>query len=674
MAVPVAPELALPKAPRIAGAAPHVDGVAPPLSVSCRALMILFGLGLSVGFGLGFILLKDPLGPYLTNNDMRPALRRFVLATGFGTGGAVAVFALFAAYRLRKTAPMSGTLRRAAHRFAPVGVVGFLPLLFQWKAWQGRDVEFLSLVALAAMVLQAGVRARLAAEPFGPEVAAGAKLRRRLSDLAARFPRAAERAPLFVVCAGALAYTIHFSYYTIAWHHSVRSGYDLALENNLVWNIVHGGQFYKSAPLVGPVGSHFGYHAALLAYFIAPFYAFYQHPETLYVIQAGLLGAAAIPLFLYARLYLSAGAACVLALAYLMCPGVHGANLYEYHYLPLSTFFLWLTLYALESRRNVLAVIAVVLTLSVREDVSAALVIWGIYLLVSGKRPRAGLIVAAVAGTYFLLLKMVLMPRYLGGESFTFIYQKLLPSGENSFGAVLKTVVGNPWYTVGTLLEQDKLVYALQMLVPLALVPLRRPLTMVFALPGFLFTMLSTGYSPTLSIHYQYTAHWTTFMFVATVLVLASLDAIGRRAALWAISFAMLACSYQYGAVLQKNTSVGGPIPYKFGMDREGHERRVALDKVLESLPATAKVSCSAFTTPQVSSRADAYSMTLGLYDAEYILFPTVHADFIGNEYSTVSGLLQDKTFGIVAADKPFALARRGQNPARNAEVLAMMR
>ena len=668
------PDLTLQSQPRASGTGPRLREVIPPLAVASRGLMILFGVGLSLGFCLGFLLLKDPLGPYLTSNDLRPALRRFVLGAGFGSGALVSLAALIASFRFRRSAPMADTLRRLAHRLSPLGVAGFLPLLFQWQAWRGRDVEFLSLTALAALCFEAGVRARLSTEPFGPEAFIGAKVARLGSDLAVRFPRAVTRAPLILVCTGALAYTAYFSYVTIAWHYSVRSGYDLALENNVVWNIVHFGQFYKSSPLVGPVGSHFGYHAALLAYFIAPLYAFYQRPETLYVIQAALLGGAAIPLLLYSRLYLGAAASCFLALAYLLCPGVHGANLYEFHYLPLSTFFLWLTLYALEARRNVLAVVAVVLTLSVREDVSAALVIWGLYLLISGKRPRAGLVVAAVAGTYFLVLKMLIMPRFLGGESFTFIYQKLLPAGENSFGAVLKTVVGNPWYTAGTLLEQDKLVYALQMFVPLALVPLRRPLTMLFALPGFLFTMLSTGYSPTLSIHYQYTAHWTTFLFVATVLVLASLDTVGRRAALCGIAVAMLASSYQYGAVFQRNTSAGGPIPYKFGVDREGHERRTALDTVLRSLPPGAKVSCSAFTTPQVSSRADAYSMTLGLYDAEYILFPSVRADFIGNEYETVAGLLSSNVFGVVAVAPPFALARRGGSTAKNTEVLAMIR
>jgi uncharacterized membrane protein len=386
-----------------------------------------------------------------------------------------------------------------------------------------------------------------------------------------------------------------------------------------------------------------------------------------------LLGLAAVPLFAFARLYVSASAACVIALVYLLSPGVHGTNLYEFHYLPLSTFFLWLALYALEARRDLLAAVAVVLTLTLPEDGAIALMVWGAYLLVSGKRPRAGLVVGAVAGVYVLLLTTAILPPFLGSENVSAMYQKLMPNGETGVTSLLKTVVGNPWYTAGTLLEEPKLVFVLQMFVPLALAPLRRRITLLFALPGIFFTLLATGYSPMLSIHYQYTAYWTTYLLVATVLVLASLNRGGRRSALFAIALATLACSYQYGAVMQHNTSAGGPVAYKFGVDHEGRARREALDVVLTSLPPRAKVSCSAFTTPQVSNRPDAYSMTLGLYDAEYMLFPTVRADFVGGEYDAVLSSLEKRTFGVVAVSRPFALARRGQDPSKNDEVLSMI-
>jgi uncharacterized membrane protein len=667
-----APELALSKHVResVANAGPSGD---PPLSVASRGLVVLFAVGLSVGFCIGFLLLKDPLDPYVTNNDMRPAIRRFVFGVAFGIGALAVLGGMIAAFRLRKVSPPADLLRRIAYRAAPLGVMGFLPLLFHWQAWRGRDMEFLTLVALSALTLEAGARARFAVEPTGPEVFVGAKLRRIGSDLASRFPLVAARWPLVVVSVGTAAYVAYFSYATIAWHHAVRSGTDMAVENNLLWNIVHGGPFFKSSPLGGAGTSRFGDGATWLAYLIAPIYALHQAPETLYIVQATLIGAAAIPLFLYARLYLGGPASCLLALAYLSFPAVHGSNLFDFHYLPLSAFFVWLALYALESRRHVLAAVAVVLALSTTEDVALALVALGIYLLVTARQPRAGLVLACLSAFYFATMKLWVLPRF-HPAAMASAYQRVLPTGDDGFTALIKTVIANPWYTVGTVLDDDKATFALQMLVPLALLPLRRPVTLLLALPALLFTTLSS--SPSLSsIHYQFSTHWTTFLFISTVLVLARHAHSSRRACLWALALATLACSYQYGAVLQRNTAASGVIPFKFGLDREGRARRRALSVVLRDLPPRAKVSSASFITSQVSSRPDAYVLANGVQDAEYVLFGTLRSDFLGNEFATAEELLQSNTFGVIDMELPFALAKKGEkNTARNAEALAIMR
>jgi hypothetical protein len=43
------------------------------------------------------------------------------------------------------------------------------------------------------------------------------------------------------------------------------------------------------------------------------------------------------------------------AVCYLLYPPLHGANLYDFHYLTFAPFFLWLTLWALDARRDRLA-------------------------------------------------------------------------------------------------------------------------------------------------------------------------------------------------------------------------------------------------------------------------------------------------------------------------------
>src|SRR5690242_10659913 len=121
-------EIREPKAPRVIST--------PALTVVYRSVVVLSGVGLSVGLCLGVLLLKDPLFAYITQNDMRPALRRFVLGVGVGSA-AVAVFSgLTVAWMSRRRSPFAATIQRFAHRIAPLGVAGLLPALFQWAAWK----------------------------------------------------------------------------------------------------------------------------------------------------------------------------------------------------------------------------------------------------------------------------------------------------------------------------------------------------------------------------------------------------------------------------------------------------------------------------------------------------------------------------------------------------------
>src|SRR5207253_4495992 len=128
-----------------------------------------------------------------------------------------------------------------------------------------------------------------------------------------------------------------------------------------------------------------------------PFSARSQRAGPLLFTQALLIGAAAVPLFLSSRRHLPPWMACAIAVGYLLYPPVHGANLYEFHYVPLGAFFLWTTLYLFETHRDRWAIVTTILALSVREDIGpAAVSVLGMYLLLSGKRPRAGATLAVV--------------------------------------------------------------------------------------------------------------------------------------------------------------------------------------------------------------------------------------------------------------------------------------
>jgi uncharacterized membrane protein len=626
------------------------------------------------------------LPAYVLDNALKPRARLVLL--GLLAAALLGGSGLAAAWIARGGGERVG---RWAQRLAPFTLLGPLPSLLCWRIWFERELELALIASAYAALAHAALLAGREGWAVPLERAAGAMARWRAGAGA----RALEHLPLALVLVAASGYAAYFAHHTIAYHRSgLTLSWDLGLEDNLVWNVLHGGPFMKSAPLAGPVdSSHFGYHATLFAYVLAPFYALWPRAEGLLLIQAILIAAAAIPLYLFAARRLSRAAACAVALAYLAYPAVHGANLYDFHYLPIGIVFLWLTLYAVDAERYRLAAVAALLTLSIREDMAADLAVLGGFIVLATPRVRAGLCVLGVAGVYFVVMKLGVMPRFLhGGESFVWQWQGLAPAENQGFAGVLMTLFGNPLFALRKLLEQQKLLYVLQLAAPLAFLPWRRPIGLWLSIPGFLFTLLTVDAPPLIQISFQYTAHWVGFVFVGLVVTLEALgrprypgDARGpirRHAALATVLLLTLITTYQYGAILQRHTVRGGFAPYKFGWTAADAARYAGLRRLIDQVPPDAKIAASEYLVPHVSNRADAYTLRLGLYDAEYLLFQLdpryndgtqLPKSFWPREKHNLRAAL-GADFGVLAREGPYVLARRGHATSRNAATLAEIR
>lgn len=591
-------------------------------------------------------------------------------------GGALALAAAPVSAWLAGRSP-AAHLRAAGERLSPLLPAGLASLLLDVSAWSEARLVHLVGCALLALLTLRCLRARALAEPLDVERRLAGRLGPRLAPLARAL--ASRRAlPALVVVAAAAGYAAWFSHVTLAahWNGHTRS-YDLAIFDNLMWNLVHGGEFLISTPAGGGELSHFGRHATLLAYALAPFYALHPSAATLLVLQALLLGFAAIPLFAFARLHLGPWPACAIALAYLLYPPLHGSNLYDFHFLSISPFFVFCVAHALETRSRAWLALSVGLALACREDVALAVAVLGAHHVLASRRAPVGLALAGIGGAWFLAMKFVWMPLASGGAVYADVYQGLAPEGATGFGAVLQTLLVNPGFVLGSLLTVPKLEYALLILAPLAFVPLRRASGAIFLVPGALFTLLSTDYAPAISIGFQYTAFWTPLLFVAATLLLRG-DAFEPRGgasaraarAGWLGAFALLSvvCSWQYGAIFQQRTASGGFYdPFPFGTAAPDLERRRLREEVLRALPQDAKLAASESVAPHVSNRAVAYTLREGVRDAEYVVFGWVPE--APGEHAIVRQLLVSGRFGVVASNPFYAVLRRGGPTALNARL-----
>jgi uncharacterized membrane protein len=650
----------------------------PALTVACRSLGLLALEAASLGLTGWTLRSGSRMQAYVASNALPKGARNFIF---INMGAAMGVVLLAAAiFLIWKRGLALELIHRVSHRCAPLALAFLAPLLLRWDLWPGRELTFLVLASIFTLSLQGLMRVALDTPPVFLGWRSPAPIRALKSRLAAlaeiRF------LPISLVLLGVVWYATFFSFHTIVNHHNFgTAGFDMAIENNLVWNAIHWGPLFKTSSLFGPDSTHLGYHQTYFAYFIGLFYRISPKCETLLIFQAVLLGASAIPLYLVAKKRLGKWLACLVALLYILYPPLHGANLYDFHYLPFAPFFLWLTLYCLQERRDRWAVVAVIFTLSVREDVSALLAVMGVFLILTGERPKAGMVITAVGGVYFVVLKMIIMPLFLGGHSsYVHQYQALVPEGDSGFGGVLKTAIANPGFTMTSLLEKDKLIYLLQIIAPLAFLPWRRGIGLLCSLPGFFFTLLSTQYPPLIQISFQYTAYWTGLLFIAlisnlqwtsyanhTAARVQGLSTPNRTAWVVALVAAMLVNSNQFGALLQQNTVRGGFGPYHFGSSEYERNRYKDVYEMIAKVPPMAKIASTEMVVAHVSSRPDAYTMRTGIYDAEYLLFPLTPR---GEEAKHIVEALKSGTFGVLAEKGEFVLVKRGLPTDKNEALL----
>jgi uncharacterized membrane protein len=583
-----------------------------------RAALGLLVVGASVALALGQLAVAN-LQTFAVENVLSPGRRIVLLAI---TGAGVALAAMLVGWLWRRApagADRVARLDRAARLAAPLALAAALPGLFTLPAWN--DTFVLALV-LGAFVLAIEPLFRLHFGAYRPRETSS--------------PRAfwTGRRACVVVGAAVAFYIAYMAFFTLRNHARFQTfNWDLGQLDNQFFNALHGHPF-RCTPLIREGNwSELRNHAEFSVYALLPFYALHPAASTLLVLQCVLLGGAAIPLYRFAARRLSPGLAALVALAYLAYPPMHGAQMFDFHFQPVAAAFLLSAIDAFDNRRMRLFVLCWLVALGCREDVAIGTFVLGLFLLMSGQRTREGAVIAALSAVYFVAMRFIIMPS-VGSWGFADLYKDLIPRGSDGFVGIVKTMVTNPTFTFRTLLNNDKARYALQILAPLAFLPLRRPWLAVSLLPGAILTLLTTGYGPTLDIGYQYGCDFVPYLFPAAVLALAMLGR-GRdgqdggpprqRAAAATLALASLIATAAWGAIPPRHDFHSSYGTISLARPTAQDRRRLrALDEAMRAVPPKAVLAASDRELPHVSNRLDCWNLSVGFQGADYIIYTKI--------------------------------------------------
>lgn len=665
---------------RAASAAPALDSAAElaraPTDVwgiAARAVVLGTLLGLSTVAWVRFSFDAAWLVEFLTKNRMEMDMRMGLIGSMLGGGalGAVAVAGtLFWSFKRQR--PLSA-IEQWLWFLSPLILAPTLPLLLRFRAWEDRHDDMLPAILFVGLVFELFLYRSLRSVP--------ARAREVWESARTEVPEwLRHHGPVLIVVAAALAYTIFMSFYSIRWHHKLETGiYDLGINNNLLYGGLFGD--FNQSRIVFPEdpAKYIANDVKLGAYVFLPIYALSPRPETLQVIQSAALGFGAVPLFLFCRRWLTPWMAATIALCWLAYYPIHGANFDEVKFVPIGSFFVLLAAWAADAKRWVILGVACLIGILLREDMPIGFAVLGLFLLVSGHRPLAGLVIALVSSSWFAFLRLYVMDD-AGDWWFPKMYKDLWADGEPGLESAMRTLFSNPLFALKHVLIEKKLIYLLHLLVPLLFLPARRWYLWAALIPGAILTLLVTDYKPATMFSFQYVMHWAPYLFLAIPLALSAYrteapgGATRAHAALAAVACTIGVLSYNYGAFSARDGALkSGYQAVAFSFSDDERKRYADLLEIKKSIPDEASVAASEKTGPHLSSRRVFYSLRRDSYRADYLIAREQELR-LDRTKSVLATALSTGDYGVFKRVGEFALLKRGHSTQGNQALISEWR
>ena len=391
----------------------------------------------------------------------------------------------------------------------------------------------------------------------------------------------------FVFSAAVIAYIGCMRYKTYA-----SPNFDLGVFANIFHNLKT-----KLLPIVSSereqIVSHFTIHLSPVFYLLLPVYAVFPNAMTLQIGQAVIIASGVFPLYLLARHYgLSSKLTALIALCYALNPGLSAATLYDFHEnCFLVPFLLW-AFYFFEKKKYNPGYLFVVLTWTVKEDAPLFTLFFGLFLLLSQKKYLHGSIVTAISAAYFCAA-LLMLSRY-GEGAMTLRFANFIYKDEGLLG-MARILITDPAYALTQIFSSDKMIFLLELLLPLAFLPIAgKKISRLVLLVPFIAECLLTNYQYQFSIYFQYTLGPLACMLYLSVISSSESQTKTRRFAWCAAAAASL--------MIFTMTSGATVVSLNSGM-KQNKETFERLDSYLEEIPTQYSVKACSFFVPHVSDR-----------------------------------------------------------------------
>jgi uncharacterized membrane protein len=264
---------------------------------------------------------------------------------------------------------------------------------------------------------------------------------------------------------------------------------------------------------------------------------------------------------------------------------------------------LWL-IYFCEKGQTVPKFIFLILLLSVKEDAAVYAAVIALYFLLVDQKRRPDIVMLLIAVVYFITVTHLMSG--FGEGIMTRRYSNYIYDDSGSLLTMLASVIKNPIYVIRQCFTEEKLIFILQMLLPLGFLPfLTRNIKRYTLIIPFLLMNLMTNYEWQYSIRFQY-----CFGSGALLIYLAAVNYSELRFPKHLMFSAFSSVIIFFGIFTEK-------FDY-FKAYADSSEERETIDSAVALIPEDASVCCSTFILPNLSQRNELYELDTTENKAEY--------------------------------------------------------
>lgn len=439
----------------------------------------------------------------------------------------------------------------------------------------------------------------------------------------------------------------------LAWF---RQGFDMAGNEQVIWNTLHG-RFFQTS-IFAFMQYDFDDGPVLLELPLALVYGLHQSPYTLLVLQSIALGIAAWPLYLLGSDLLGRRwQGLALALIYLLHPTTQHINMYEFQLRAFMIPFALGALLFLRRAQLLPYVLCLFLMLCTKTEAGFTLVMFGAYALVL-RRPWPFIAIPLIAGPAWVAVALgIIVPHFSQGNFITQIYSYGVLG--NSIGDVIWTLLTNPLLLLQTIATPPKLTFVAQLLGLQAFLALLSPIAFL-GLPILLMNIIAPN-PVQFSLNYQYPALIYPFLIVAAADGLRRLTRrLGRTwlqpaGMLALLALAVVTCLGMNNALLS------------LARNHEPAARVADANAMLTLVPSDAALAASSFLAPHLAQREQlyffpgngSYPRSYVEHRAEYLVADRRPPSGNKEERALLDAYLHSATWQLLAERGDFVLLKR---------------